>query len=120
MLTREPLFEGTTSEVRSASGKRERIGPPSEKNALATRGLDSVVLTATNPEIERRYSRARKMLSSLESEMATLGAADVGATVRQLFEVDLENEQKRLDAAVLQARAARPHVGAESSGPRSK
>jgi serine/threonine protein kinase len=114
MLTLEPLFEGSTSETRTP-GKRERIGPPSEKNALATRGLDSVVLTATNAEVERRYSRARKMLGALEGELLSLGNADVHQNVRALFEVDLENEKKRLDAAVLQARAARPFVGAGSS-----
>ncbi|MBK7860352.1 MAG: protein kinase [Archangiaceae bacterium] len=116
MLTLEPLFEGSTSETRS-SNKRERIGPPSEKNALVTRGLDSVVLTATNPEVQRRYSRARKMLAALEQEAASLGAADISQNVRALFEVDLENEKKRLDAAVLQARAARPVVGTGAPGP---
>lgn len=115
MLTLEPLFEGSTSETRSST-KRERIGPPSEKNALATRGLDSVVLQSTNPEVERRYSRARKMLAALEAEAAALGPADIGQTVRSLFEVDLENEKKRLDAAVLQARAARPVVGKSGGG----
>ncbi|MBL8953862.1 MAG: protein kinase [Myxococcaceae bacterium] len=115
MLTLEPLFEGTTSETRSAPAKRERIGSPSEKNALVTRGLDSVVLTATNPEVQRRYSRARKMLAQLEAEAQVLGAADIGQSVRSLFEVDLENEKKRLDAAVLQARAKAP-ARAETTG----
>ena len=110
MLTLEPLFEGSTSETRT-SNKRERIGPPSEKNALATRGLDSVVLQATNPEVQRRYSRARKMLAALEAEANVLGPAELGQNVRALFEVDLENEKKRLDSTVLQARAARPVVG---------
>lgn len=118
MLTLEPLFEGTTSEARtSAPAKRERIGPPSEKNALATRGLDSVVLTATNPEIQRRYSRARKMLAQLEAEAQALGSAEIGQNVRALFEADLENEKKRLDAAVLQARAKKPAPSpAETTG----
>jgi eukaryotic-like serine/threonine-protein kinase len=113
MLTGRRLFDGDTDAVIYGRVLEGVTPPPSRHAPGLGAGLEAVVLTALERNVDRRFPAARAMARALESAVQRASPAEVGAWVQGLAGETLATRAKARraeEAAASEDTATRPEA----------
>ena len=101
LLTKARLFYGETDFATLELVRDAKVAPPSHKAPGVPRALDAIVMKALSREVEQRFQSAEEMQLALEEFLLrhdpAYGQNEVGTSIRQAFNAEVQRERERLD-----------------------